>query len=152
MEWSMASVYCFWPRVLGRMVRPRAVRISSVKTWAGRCSMFSSPIARSTASASKGVPVRATSMSSLSKVTAVFTAPASPAIVTSLPRRWKDTSRIPRSMARSTSSREPNNTTGATSSGRVTTRTELSLFKASVILPVILPNLSRPCPPTVPGS
>src|ERR1700746_2849961 len=63
---SIASAYRFWFSVLGRIVRPRADRMPTVSTSAGRTprSARSMAAVRSTASAVRSVPLRSSSTSS----------------------------------------------------------------------------------------
>src|ERR1700722_7182469 len=86
----MASAYRFWLRVLGRMVRPRADRMPTVSTSAGRTprSARSMAAVRSTASAVRSVPLRSSSRSSSNRAVTKAVSAGLPVAVISLPRTW----------------------------------------------------------------
>src|SRR5215218_6145341 len=87
----MASTYFFWPRVLGLMERPRAVRTASPNTWEGRAPPSSSSprmmsMERPTVSAVRASPRSSRVMSSSKSRATRSASVCSPVMVISLPR------------------------------------------------------------------
>ena len=109
---SIASAYRFWFSVLGRMVRPRADKMPTVSTSAGRTprSARSMAAVRSTASAVRSVPLRSSSTSSSKSAVTRAVSAGFPVAVISLPRTWMSASNS-RSITCSSSSPEPSRLT-----------------------------------------
>ncbi len=110
---SIASTYCFWFSVFGRIVRPRFDRMFSVSTSAGRVSSAERNmlIDRSTASSVSGCPVRSTSTISPNSFWISSTSPRFPVTVISLPRTWMSASGNAFSITFSNASPEPSRLT-----------------------------------------
>ena len=109
---SIASAYRFWFSVLGRIVRPRADRMPTVSTSAGRTprSARSMAAVRSTASAVRSVPLRSNSTSSSKSAVTKAVSAGFPVAVISLPRTWMSALNS-RSITCSSSSPEPSRLT-----------------------------------------
>src|SRR5205809_329575 len=119
--WSMASTYRFWLSVLGRIVRPREDRMSSVSTSAGRTPDLrrSMGTIRSTAPAVSSAPPASRAVSSSNRSATSAVSAGVPEIVISLPRTWMSASNEP-SITRSSSSPDPSRATIECSSGMTT--------------------------------
>src|SRR5215831_1169273 len=119
--WSMASTYRFWLSVLGRIVRPRADRMSRVSTSAGRTPDLrrSMGTIRSTAPAVSSAPPASRAVSSSNSSATSAVSAGAPEIVISLPRTWMSASKES-STTRSSSSPDPSRATIECSSGMTT--------------------------------